>query len=106
MAASDFLLHPSLLDSSCVTVKEAGLAKLPVIVCRGVGDFDDYVRDGENGFLADRDKFVEESVKIIKQNFTNENLLKKIGTSLRDSVIEQFSIENVIHQYDSLNNVK
>ena len=44
MTASDFLLHPSLLDSSCVTVKEAGLAKLPVIVCRDVGDFDDYLR--------------------------------------------------------------
>ncbi|MEJ0034340.1 MAG: glycosyltransferase [Bacteroidota bacterium] len=43
MAASHFLVHPSVLESSCVTVKEAALVQLPVIVCKGIGDFDDYI---------------------------------------------------------------
>jgi glycosyltransferase involved in cell wall biosynthesis len=34
--AADWLIHPSISESSCVVVKEAALAELPVMVCRGV----------------------------------------------------------------------
>jgi glycosyltransferase involved in cell wall biosynthesis len=104
MAAADFFVHPSLLDSSCVTVKEAGLVKLPVIVCRGIGDFDDYLIHEKNGFLVEKDKFVEDSAEIIKLNFQNDELLRNIGENLRKSVLELFSIEHVIERYNALNN--
>ncbi len=103
MAASDFFVHPSLLDSSCVAIKEAGLVKLPVIVCKGIGDFEDYLIHRQNGFLVDRDKFVEECSVIVKKNFRNKDFLGEIGGNLRNSVLELFSIEKVIHRYRSLN---
>ncbi len=106
MAAADFFVHPSLLDSSCVTVKEAGLVKLPIIVCRGVGDFDDYLIHEKNGFLVDRDKFVEDSAEIIKLNYQNDELLQNIGENLKKTVVELFSIENVIEHYNTLNSTR
>ncbi len=106
MAAADFFIHPSLLDSSCVAVKEAGLVKLPVIVCHGVGDFDEYLIHGKNGFSVSKEKFVHEAASIIAQNYQNKDLLKTIGARLRQSVLELFTIENVLHQYRTLNQVK
>ena len=103
MAAADFFLHPSLLDSSCVAIKEAGLVKRPVIVCKGIGDFDDYLIDKQNGFLVEPDKFVEESSSIITQNYQNKVFLERIGVDLKKTVLELFSIENVIRRYSSLN---
>jgi glycosyltransferase involved in cell wall biosynthesis len=103
MAAADFFVHPSLLDSSCVTVKEAGLVKLPVIVCRGIGDFDDYLVHEENGYLVDKDKFVDDAAEIIRLNYQNKERLLIIGENLRKSVLKLFSIENVIERYNSLN---
>lgn len=106
MASSDFFLHPSLLDSSCVAVKEAGLVKLPVIVCKGVGDFDDYLIHEKNGFSVNRDTFAEEASEIIVQNFRNKDLLQKIGGNLNQSVLDLFSVQHVIGQYNSLNKIR
>jgi glycosyltransferase involved in cell wall biosynthesis len=106
MAAADFFLHPSLLDSSCVAVKEAGLVRLPVIVCQGVGDFDDYVVNGHNGFTVHKDHFVEEAAGLIAEHHRNANLLLQLGENLRKSVLDLFSVDNVIRQYDALNNTR
>ncbi len=104
MAAADFFIHPSLLDSSCVAVKEAGLVKRPVIVCKGVGDFEDYIVNEKNGFLIDPYKFIESGSEIVHRHFRNRDLLTKMGENLRTSVLERFSIEKVMGQYNSLNN--
>lgn len=106
IAAADFFLHPSLLDSSCVAIKEAGLVKSPVIVCKGIGDFDDYLINNQNGFLAEPEKFVEEASSIITQNYQNKVFLRKIGENLEKTVLELFGIETVIHKYSSLNQIK
>ena len=106
MASSDFFLHPSLLDSSCVAVKEAGLVKLSVIVCKGVGDFDDYLVHIKNGFSVNRETFAEEASEIIVQNFRNKDLLQNIGKNLNQSVLDLFSIQHVIGQYKALNAIR
>lgn len=103
MAAADLFLHPSLLDSSCVAIKEAGLVRLPVIVCRGIGDFDDYILHETNGFFVDADKFLKQATEIIVTHFRNKDFLQTLGETLRKSVLERFSIEHVIGQYNSLN---
>jgi glycosyltransferase involved in cell wall biosynthesis len=103
IAASTVLLHPSLSEASCVVVKEAGLLKVPVVVCRGVGDFDDYIIHGENGYAVDPDNFVEESVAIIVEHLANKQNITAIGQRLHKTVVEWFSIDNVITQYDPLN---
>ena len=105
MAATDFFLHPSLMESSCVVVKEAGLVNLPVIVCKGVGDFDEYILHGENGFIAEKDNFAERAASVILTNFRKQELLKTVGANLKKSVLRLFSIEHVIEQYSSLNRI-
>ena len=105
MAAANFFLHPSLLDSSCVAIKEAGLVKLPVIVCKGIGDFDDYLIDGKNGFAVNPDAFIDEASKVVEINFQNIELLRCIGESLNKSILDLFSIEHVLVKYDSLNDL-
>ncbi|MBL7858075.1 MAG: glycosyltransferase [Cyclobacteriaceae bacterium] len=106
LGAADFFLHPSILDSSCVAVKEAALVSLPVIVCEGVGDFDDYVRHMKNGFVVNRDAYVTEATEIILQNFHNKNLLRNIGKNLNHEVLRLFSVGNIIGQYDALNTTR
>jgi glycosyltransferase involved in cell wall biosynthesis len=102
MRASDFLVYPSINDSSSVTVKEAGLMQLPVIICKGVGDFDDYISNGKNGFVVDPAHFVEEASKIIAAS-ANTSKLADVGIALKASVIHRFGIANVIGEYDTLN---
>lgn len=101
MCASDLLIHPSLTEASNNVVKEIGLLEKAVAVCKGVGDFDDYLRDGENGFLMD---LVDPSTDI-------ENILRKvyndhdpnIGMNLRKTILEKFNNnEIVLEQYISL----
>jgi glycosyltransferase involved in cell wall biosynthesis len=100
LAASDVLLHPSLLDSSSVIVKEAGLVRIPVVVCAGVGDVDDYIVNGENGIVVDKDNFKEESAGYLKNidRFFSEK--EKLGNNLHTSVEQLFSVHTNIHYYD------
>jgi glycosyltransferase involved in cell wall biosynthesis len=104
MRASDFLVYPSINDSSSVTVKEAGLVELPVIVCKGVGDFDDYISNGKNGFVVDAEHFAEEAAKLIIAN-ADSCKLADMGAELKASVMHRFSIAKVIQEYDALNRI-
>lgn len=92
LAASDFLIHPSLLDSSSVAIKEAGLMRLPPMVCKGIGDFDDLVKSGVNGFLVEPDEFVDQSVAIIRQYYLEPTVRGQMGDNLRKSILENFEI--------------
>jgi glycosyltransferase involved in cell wall biosynthesis len=103
MAAADFLVHPSLLESSCVAVKEASLVKLPVIVCRGIGDFDDYIEHEKNGFAVEPDDFARQAVDIIER-YRNRDM-SAIAGALSKKVTELFDIKNVVGQYQKLNEV-
>jgi glycosyltransferase involved in cell wall biosynthesis len=100
LKASDYLIHPSLLDSSSISLKEAGLVKLPVIVCKGVGDFDDVIINGENGFLVNQHNFVEEAVKIIAETSSDIQLRLRIGNNLNATVIKEFNIKNIALTYE------
>lgn len=95
-SAADMLLHPSLLESSCVVIKEAALAKLPVITCKGVGDFDDYMRHDENGTVVNPDRFVEGSVKHIEQFARDRTRYRQQAIALNRLILERFSIDAVI----------
>jgi len=101
MAAADFLVHPSMLESSCVSVKEAALVGLPVIVCSGVGDFDDYLVHEKNGFAVDPDKFAARTAEIIEQHRQTD--LSPMTALLYKRVVDLFDIRNVVGQYQKLN---
>ena len=105
MAAANFLLHPSLLESSCVAIKEAGLVKLPVVVCEGVGDFDDYLINKTNGFVVNREHFVKDASELLIDYFKNKELLQEIGANLNTTINNLFDLKNVIGEYAPLNKI-
>jgi glycosyltransferase involved in cell wall biosynthesis len=99
LQAADYLLHPSTLDSSCVVVKEAGLVQKPVIVCEGVGDFDDYIENDVNGVLVSPENYVEEAARVIQSTRQNEPFLHQLGARLRADVLRRFDIAGVLPEY-------
>ena len=103
ITASTFLLHPSVSESSCVAVKEAGMVSKPIIVCRGVGDFDDYLVHEQNGFSVDKDNFVDEAAGLILKNFDHRNYLHQLGENLKKTILDTFGVQNILTQYADLN---
>ncbi|NBW35241.1 MAG: glycosyltransferase [Cytophagia bacterium] len=101
LKVSDWLIHPSISESSCVVVKEAGLVELPVIACDGVGDFTEYLTDKVNSCLVNPDNFVDEAVSAII-NYSAEPQRKQLGQKLNNDVINRFHISQVIKQYNFL----
>lgn len=102
MEASDFILHPSISESSSIIVKEAGLVKKPCIVCKGIGDFDDYMIHNQNGFLVSKNSFVSDSFDIIVNTWQNKTLLDNIGKNLHDDILRLFDVNHIIKEYEIL----
>ncbi|MGV3610104.1 MAG: glycosyltransferase family 4 protein [Fluviicola sp.] len=92
MAAADLLFHPSLTETSSSTVKEMGLLGKPVVVTSGVGDFDDYIFSGENGWKMELDQTPEETAKLLDRILKDAESLKKNGESLKETVQSTFGL--------------
>ncbi len=103
LSASDFLIHPSQSESSCVAVKEAALNLLPVVVCKGIGDFDDYIVDKKNGFLVSQDKFVEDTVTALRWASENPERLKSMTEELKNNVFHLFGLSAIMSCYEKFN---
>lgn len=99
MAAADFLIHPSISESSSVAIKEAALVNLPVLVCRDVGDFNEFIVHKVNGFIFDSNTMAEESAALIAEYLEYRSQLSKIAESLKDEVRQRFSIDTTYSQY-------
>ena len=105
MAASDLLVHPSLAEASNSSVKEMGLAGRTAVVCSGVGDFDDYITNNEDGFLIDPNNSGQELEAAIEFAYHNTDKLNKMGAALKKKVVSKFSPNDEIrNQYKSLLN--
>jgi glycosyltransferase involved in cell wall biosynthesis len=102
IAASDVFLHLSSTEASNSAVKEVGLLKRAVIVCNGVGDFDDYINHGINGFIVDRDNPTEQAAGILFDLAENPSKREKIGETFYNTVINTFDIKNVVDKYHAL----
>jgi glycosyltransferase involved in cell wall biosynthesis len=92
MAVSDMLIHPSVTEASNNVVKEMGLLRKAVAVCRNVGDFNDYIEEGRNGYFLDNDDLTGSIERVIRNAYTNPgNTREKMGQALRDDVMTAFS---------------
>jgi glycosyltransferase involved in cell wall biosynthesis len=90
MAAADLLIHPSITEASNSVVKELSLLGKAVAVQRGVGDFDEYIVDGENGFLLSKETAAQEFEALIRKAYEDKDLLVRVGENLR-KVVDKFS---------------
>lgn len=100
--ACDAVIHLSESESSNGVAKEAALAEKPVIVCRGVGDFEEYVVDRENAFVVDKENPFDETVEILKLLYQAPGQYNFLGKNLHQKIQEKFDIKNIIHHYDEI----
>jgi len=91
LSAADLLVHPSYTEASSSLVKEFGLMRKPVIVCSGVGDFDQYIINGTNGYVVNPPHEAEEFEKYIRFVYNNQEAARQAGNELRESVLSIFS---------------
>lgn len=105
MSACDFLIHPSLTEASNNVVKEFGLMEKPVIVCKGVGDFDDYIEEEKNSYFMEIKNPEEKIKETIKKLYREPSIISTLGVELKKRVLSEFADnENVINKYDDLIN--
>jgi glycosyltransferase involved in cell wall biosynthesis len=102
MEASDLFLHLSESEASNNAVKEMGYCRKTAIVCNDVGDFDDYIENGVNGYIVDKANPIEPAFKILKELYGDQAKLSALGNNLYSTIIREFSIDNVAPLYDKL----
>lgn len=102
--AADLVVLLSRSEASNSVIKEAALVKRPVIICNDVGDFDDYIEHGINGFKINKDDPKPELMKLIIDFYNNKYDTDALTENLYKKVIATFSIDNVAYKYDEFNN--
>jgi glycosyltransferase involved in cell wall biosynthesis len=102
IAAADIFLHLSNSEASNSAVKEVALYNKPVIVCKGVGDFETYITEGENGFLVPIKNPSLNSIFIIELICNKTIDINAIGQKFNSTVLSLFTIDNVIEKYEAL----
>jgi glycosyltransferase involved in cell wall biosynthesis len=105
MAACDLLIQPSLSDASNSVAKEMALFEKPVAVSQGVGDYDDYVKHGENGYLIPVTGSAAHIRNLIIDAYNHPDQLIIMGRLLKKEVISRFDSSRsseIIALYESL----
>ena len=96
MAAADLLIHPSLTEASNNVVKEMGLLQKGVAACRDVGDFNDYIIEGQNGYFLEMGSLLQTIGSVIRDAYAHPDKIEGFGAELRKDVLKHFgdSTEN------------
>src|SRR5437868_12614882 len=100
--ASDIVMLLSASEASSHVVKEAAFCNRTVIVCKSVGDFEEIIHNGENGFLVDRERPITETVEILRNIYNDKSKLAMMSDNLLRAVQDQFSMEAVKPGYEEL----
>jgi glycosyltransferase involved in cell wall biosynthesis len=99
-AASDLFVLPSFKDASPLTPIEASAAKLPLLVSNRIGNNEDVVVLGLNGWSFDPDASSDINVKLIDQVLEKKNNdLKEMGEQSFLNYMKIFDTENCITNY-------
>lgn len=102
LKSADMVALLSSSEASSNTVKEAGYFEKPVAVCRDVGDFDDYLKAGYNGWLLPKADPVPEFIAHIEELYKNKRTFDYLGIALKKTVLKEFDITEVGRQYEHL----
>ncbi|HXD92965.1 MAG TPA: glycosyltransferase family 4 protein [Bacteroidia bacterium] len=105
MAAADLLLQPSLTDASNSAAKEMAFFEKTVAVSKGVGDYDDYVKDNENSYLIPLTDSSLHLKNIIIDAYNNPEKLDYMGKELKKEVLLKFSAyssNKILNMYDQI----
>ena len=96
-------------SKSEIKVAECGRYKIP-LVASNVGCYDEWIKDGETGFLIDPKKGISEWVRILSLCAKKPDMVKRMGENLHQLTEENFNmnkmVEKRIHIYEELTNLK
>lgn len=98
MDCCDLQVHLSESEASNNVVKEFALLGKPSIICKTVGDFEDYCTS-KNSYLIPKDFSIINLKSIVVQIINNKKDLVKKGEEMKSTVKSIFSIDNVIPKY-------
>ena len=90
-------------EASNSVIKEAGLVKKCVLVCKQVGDFEDYISNNVSGLFMDKDNPSSDLEKYLNELYNGQIDKDKLGNKLYENVNYTFSINQVISDYTYLN---
>jgi glycosyltransferase involved in cell wall biosynthesis len=99
IAAADIFIHLSNSEASNSAVKEVALLNKPAIVCKEVGDFEEYIINGRNGFLLSLKHPVNEAVAIVESVYNKTIDIVAMGKQFNTMVTTKFNIDNVVEKY-------
>lgn len=107
IAACELLVHTSASEASCHAVKEAGWMRKNIICCENVGDFSDYLINGENAFVVNKNYPVQPMYEIIKSFLEGEvNDKEIIAERLHQIILMRFTPEAaVVKHYELINSM-
>ncbi|HRG51203.1 MAG TPA: glycosyltransferase family 4 protein [Bacteroidia bacterium] len=103
LQAADAIIHVSESEASNNLIKEAALLKKCVLVCKDVGDFNEYIQQDHNGILLDKNEPEEDLKNNLKALYHKKLDTSQMGNHLYSTVKSLFSIENVIGSYKEFN---
>jgi len=84
-------------SKSEIKVAECGRYKIP-LVATNCGAYDEWIVDGETGFLIDPEKPITEWVRILSICAKNPGLVKRMGENLHKLTEENFDMNKVVGQ--------
>lgn len=101
---SDIIVSFSKTEGFGRTLVEAMLCLKPVIAWRGAGGPIDITNDGKCGFLVERNDAIDYA-NIISKLISNPDKLKEITEKGYYYALENFTVEKMVENYDSLFNM-
>lgn len=82
-------------SKSEIKVAECGRYKIP-LVASNVGCYDEWIVDGETGFLIDPDKGINAWIPILTKLVKNPGLVQRMGENLHKLTEENFDMNKVV----------
>lgn len=101
---ADIFVHLSITEASNSAVKEAGMLGTPCIVCQDVGDFSDYIKHMNNGWLVNKEKPMDQTIQILLDIYKDKYDLKMISERFKESIYQTFSSEDILIKYHNIHN--
>lgn len=100
MTVADVLIQPSMTDASNSVAKEMGMLSKVIMVSENVGDYSEYIKNEENGFLLPIHNTKYFLRKYILDLFYNRYDKNNLGINLRKTIINNFTFgENQKKEY-------
>jgi glycosyltransferase involved in cell wall biosynthesis len=97
---ADLMVHPSQVESLCISVLEAMALETPCLVVHSIGP-DSYIQDGKNGFLINKgpESIADGIISVKSKDHTCIESIRRQGFELVSGV---FSPESVMSDFRRL----